>query len=45
MNNNQRVYHNKYACGTAQNKTSQNQSNGRVNHVTTKTVPEDADVV
>jgi hypothetical protein len=44
-NNNQRFDQNTPARGNAQNKTPQNQSKGRVNHVTTETVPEDADVV
>jgi hypothetical protein len=44
-NNSQRVDQNTHAHGTAQNKTPQNQSKGRINHVTAETVPEDADVV
>jgi hypothetical protein len=44
-NNNQRVDQNTPARGTAQNKTPHNHSKGRVNHVTTETFAEDADVV
>jgi hypothetical protein len=44
-NNNQRADQNTPARGCAQNKTPQNQSKGRVNHVTAESVPEDADVV
>jgi hypothetical protein len=33
------------ARGSAQNKAPQNQSRGRVNHVTAESVPEDADIV
>jgi hypothetical protein len=44
-NNNQRANQITPARGTTQNKTSQNQSKGRVNHVTTEIVPEDVDKV
>jgi hypothetical protein len=44
-NNIQRVDQNTPAHGTAQNKTAQNQSKGRINHVIAEIVPEDADVV
>jgi hypothetical protein len=44
-NSNQRADQNTPARGTAQNKTSQPQSKGRVNHVIAETIPEDADVV
>ena len=44
-NNNQRNDQNTPARGSAQNKTPQNQSRRRVNHVTAETIPEDADVV
>jgi hypothetical protein len=42
---NQRTDQNTPTRGSAQNKTPENQSMGRVNHVTAKSVPEDADVV
>jgi hypothetical protein len=44
-NSNQRADQNTPARGSAWNKTPQNQSKGRVNHVTVELVPEDADVV
>jgi hypothetical protein len=44
-NSNQRTDQNTPARGSAQNKTPQNHSRGRVNHVTAKSVPEDANVV
>jgi hypothetical protein len=44
-NNNQRTDQNTPARGSAKNKTPQNQSKGRLNHVTAESVPEDADVV
>jgi hypothetical protein len=44
-NSNQRTDQNTPTHGSAQNKTPQNKSRGRVNHVTTKSVHEDADVV
>jgi hypothetical protein len=44
-NSNQRTDQNTPARGSAQNKTPQNQSTGRVNHVIVESVPEDADVV
>jgi hypothetical protein len=44
-NSNQRADQNTPARGTAQNKTPQNQSKGRLNRVTTETVPKDTDVV
>jgi hypothetical protein len=44
-NSNQRTDQNTPVCGSAQNQTPQNQSRGRVNHVTAESVPEDADVV
>jgi hypothetical protein len=43
--NNQRNDQNALARGSAKNKTPQNQSRGRVNHVTAESVPEDADIV
>jgi hypothetical protein len=43
--NNQRNDQNTPACGSAQNKAPQNQSRGRVNHVTAESVLKDADVV
>jgi hypothetical protein len=43
--NNQRNDQNTLARGSAQNKTPQNQSRGRVNHVTAESVLEDADIV
>jgi hypothetical protein len=43
--NNQRNDQNTLACGSAQNRTPQNQSRGRVNHITAESVPEDADMV
>jgi hypothetical protein len=43
--NTQRNDQNTPTRGSAQNKTPQNQGRGRVNHVTTESVPEDADVV
>jgi hypothetical protein len=44
-NNNQRTDQNTLAHGSTQNKTPQNQSRGTVNHMTTESVPEDANVV
>jgi hypothetical protein len=44
-NNNQRVDKNTPTRGTAQNKTPQNQSKGRIKHVTAEIVIEDVDVV
>jgi hypothetical protein len=44
-NNNQKNDQNTPARGSAQNRTPQNQSRGRVNHVTAEIVPEDVDVV
>jgi hypothetical protein len=44
-NYSQRVDQNTPARGTAQNKTPQNQSKGRINHVTTETVAKDVDMV
>jgi hypothetical protein len=44
-NNNQRNDQNTPARGSAQNKTPQNQSRGRVNHVTAESVSEDVDIV
>jgi hypothetical protein len=43
--NKQRNDQNTPAHGSTQNKTPQNQSRGRVNHVTAESVPDDADVV
>jgi hypothetical protein len=43
--NNQRTNQNTPARGSAQNRTPQNQSRGRVNHLTAELVPKDADVV
>jgi hypothetical protein len=44
-NSSQRTDQNTPARGSTQNKTPQNQNRGRVNHVTTKSIFEDVDMV